>query len=112
MGMRSPSFSGRAPDLGLPERQIMDAATREVAEYPEHRQHRRLDEDVEPDLRSEIRALLETRGDRSLEHVFTLLSLALDRDAIILSCARPQQQREPSRHRAEASAQYPARSSA
>ncbi len=72
-------------DLGLPERQIMDAVTREVAEDPEHWQHRRLDEDVEPDLRSEIRALLETREDRNLEHVFTLLSLALDRDAIILS---------------------------
>ncbi|MBT8465887.1 MAG: hypothetical protein HKN97_10860 [Myxococcales bacterium] len=72
-------------DLALPERQIMDAATREVAEDPEHWQHPRLDEDVEPEVRSEIHALLETREDRNLEHVFTLLSLALDRDAIILS---------------------------
>jgi HEAT repeat protein len=72
-------------ELKLPERQIMDAVMREVAEDPEHWQHPRLDEDVESDVRSEIHALLVTREDRNLEHVFTLLSLALDRDAIILS---------------------------
>ncbi len=63
----------------------MDAVAREVAGNPEHWQHRRLSEDVAPDIRSEIDALLATREDRNLEHVFTLLSLALDRDAIILS---------------------------
>lgn len=72
-------------DLDLPERQIMDAVAREVAGDPEHWQHRRLSEDVASDIRSEIDALLATREDRNLEHVFTLLSLALDRDAIILS---------------------------
>lgn len=73
------------PNLELPERRIMDAVTREVAEDPEHWQHRRLNEDVASDIRSEINALLVARKDRNLEHVFTLLSLALDRDAIILS---------------------------
>ncbi|MFW2388377.1 MAG: Npt1/Npt2 family nucleotide transporter, partial [Polyangiales bacterium] len=72
-------------ELDLPERPIMDAVAREVAADPEHRQHRSGGEDVSSDIRTEIDALLETREDRNLEHVFTLLSLALDRDAIILS---------------------------
>jgi hypothetical protein len=72
-------------ELHMPERPIMDAVAREVAADPEHWQHRRGSEDVSPDIRTEIDALLESREDRNLEHVFTLLSLALDRDAIILS---------------------------
>ena len=48
-------------------------------------QHRRLREEVSPDIHGEIDALLEARDDRNLQHVFTLLSLALGRDAIVLS---------------------------
>lgn len=72
-------------DLDMPERVIMEAVAREVAADGEQWPHRRLREEVSPDVRSEIDALLEAREDRNLEHVFTLLSLALDRDAIILS---------------------------
>ena len=71
--------------LEMSERVIMEAVTREVAADPEQWQLRRHREEGSPDFRSEIDALLEARDDRNLEHVFTLLSLALDRDAIILS---------------------------
>jgi hypothetical protein len=63
----------------------MEAVTREVAADQEQWQRRRLREEVSPDIQGEIDALLEAREDRNLQHVFTLLSLALDRDAIVLS---------------------------
>ena len=72
-------------DLELPERTIMEAVAREVAADQEQWQHRRLREEVSTDIQGEIDALLEAREDRNLQHVFTLLSLALDRDAIVLS---------------------------
>jgi len=71
--------------IELPERTIMEAVAREVAADQEQWQHRRLREEVSPDIQGEIDALLEDRDDRNLQHVFTLLSLALDRDAIVLS---------------------------
>jgi hypothetical protein len=72
-------------DLDLPEGAIMEAVAREVAADQEQWQHRRLSEELAPDVQGEIDALLEAREDRNLQHVFTLLSLALDRDAIVLS---------------------------
>jgi hypothetical protein len=71
--------------LDLPEHTIMEAVAREVAADQEQWQHRRLLEEVSPDIQGEIDALLEARDDRNLQHVFTLLSLALGRDAIVLS---------------------------
>lgn len=71
--------------LEIPERVIMEAVTREVTADPEQWEHRRRREEGSPGIRSEIDSLLEAREDRNLEHVFTLLSLALDREAIILS---------------------------
>jgi hypothetical protein len=71
--------------LDLPERTIMEAVERELAADQERWQQRLLRDEISPDIQSEIDALLEARDDRSLQHVFTLLSLARDRDAIILS---------------------------
>ena len=73
------------PGLDLPRDAIMSAVEREMAADDTQWQHRRLGEEVAPELRSEIDALLESREDRNLQHVFTLLSLALDGDAIVLS---------------------------
>jgi HEAT repeat protein len=72
-------------DLDVPEHVIMEVVARELAADSEQRPHRSLRDEVAPEIRGEIHALLEAREDRNLEHVFTLLSLALDRDAIILS---------------------------
>ena len=72
-------------DLDVPEPPIMAAVAREVASNAEHRQHRWRPEETSPDAQNEIDVLLAKREDRNLEHVFTLLSLVLDRDAIILS---------------------------
>ena len=63
----------------------MAAVAREVASNAEQRQHRWLPEETSSDAQNEIDLLLAKREDRNLEHVFTLLSLVLDRDAIILS---------------------------
>jgi len=71
--------------LDLPEPTIMEAVAREVAADQAQWQHRRLREEVSLDIQGEIDALLEARDDRNLQHVFTLLSLALGRDAIVLS---------------------------
>jgi HEAT repeat protein len=62
-----------------------DRDAHEVAADQEQWQDRRLSEELAPDVQGEIDALLEAREDRNLQHVFTLLSLALDRDAIVLS---------------------------
>lgn len=72
-------------DLDVPEHVIMEVVARELAADSKQRPHRSLRDEVAPEIRGEIHALLEAREDRNLEHVFTLLSLALDRDAIILS---------------------------
>jgi HEAT repeat protein len=71
--------------LDLPEPTIMEAVAREVAADQTQWEHRRLREEVSLDIQGEIDALLEARDDRNLQHVFTLLSLALGRDAIVLS---------------------------
>jgi HEAT repeat protein/MFS family permease len=73
------------PDLDFPKPAIIDAVGRELALDQGQQQHRDLREGVYPEMRNEIDALLDARKDRSLQHVFTLLSLALDRDAVILS---------------------------
>ncbi len=73
------------PDLDFPKPAIIDAVSRELALDQGQQQHRDLREGVYPEMRNEIDALLDARKDRSLQHVFTLLSLALDRDAVILS---------------------------
>ncbi|MGB3050251.1 MAG: Npt1/Npt2 family nucleotide transporter [Polyangiales bacterium] len=78
-------LQGRDRDLDVPERLIIDTVARELAADSEQWQGRRHREAVSPDIRGEIDALLEVREDRNLEHVFTLLSLVFDRDAIILS---------------------------
>ena len=72
-------------DLDFPKPAIIDAIGRELALDQGQQQHRDLREGVYPEMRNEIDALLDARKDRSLQHVFTLLSLTLDRDAIILS---------------------------
>ena len=71
--------------LDIPEQTIMEVVAQEVAADQAQWQHRRLREEVSPDIHGEIDALLEARDDRNLQHVFTLLSLALGRDAIVLS---------------------------
>jgi MFS family permease len=71
--------------LNLREDLIIEFAEQELAADPESWQHQPLRDEVSPDMRTEIDALLEDREDRNLQHVFTLLSLALDRDAVILS---------------------------
>lgn len=73
------------PDLELPRDQIMTAVEAEMATEEQEWQHRRLRDEVAAEDQSEIDALLESRNDRSLQHVFTLLSLALDGDAMVLS---------------------------
>jgi len=73
------------PDLDFPRPAIIDAVGRELALNQGQQQHRNLREGVYPEMRNEIDALLDARKDRTLQHVFTLLSLALDRDAVILS---------------------------
>jgi len=72
-------------NVDVPDDLIMDTIEREVEADQAQWQHRRLRENVSSEIRGEINALLEARDDRNLEHVFTLLSLTLDRDAIILS---------------------------
>jgi hypothetical protein len=73
------------PDLELPSTVIMQAVAREVRADQAQWQNRRLREGPLPELQSEIDALAGAREDHTLQHVFTLLSLALDRDAIVLS---------------------------
>ena len=73
------------PDLDLPREEIMRAVELDVAPEERDWQHHRLRDEVAAEDQSEIEALLESRNDRSLQHVFTLLSLALDGDAIVLS---------------------------
>ena len=73
------------PNLDLPRDEIMLAVEREMAADDTQWQNRRLGEEVAAELRSEIDALLESKRDRNLQHVFTLLSLVLDGDAIVLS---------------------------
>ncbi len=72
-------------DLELPRDQIMAAVELDISADEREWQHRRLRDEVASEDQSEIDALLESRNDRSLKHVFTLLSLALDGDAIVLS---------------------------
>jgi hypothetical protein len=74
-----------SPDLGLPRDQILAAVELDMAAEEREWQHQRLRDEVAPEDQSEIDALLESRNDRNLQHVFTLLSLALDGDAIVLS---------------------------
>jgi len=71
--------------LDIPPHTVMEAVAQEVAADQEQWQHRRLREEVSHDIQSEIDALLQAREDRNLQHVFTLLSLTLDRDAVVLS---------------------------
>lgn len=73
------------PDLELPRNEVMRAVEREMSANEQEWQHRRLRDEVAADDQSEIDALLESRNDRNLQHVFTLLSLAIDGDAIVLS---------------------------
>jgi hypothetical protein len=73
------------PELELPRSEVMRAVEREMAANEEEWQHRRLRDEVAADDQSEIDALLESRNDRNLQHVFTLLSLAIDGEAIVLS---------------------------
>ncbi len=72
-------------DIDLPTSRVMHAAERELAGDEPQWPHRRLRDEISSDMRGEIDALLEARDDRSLEHLFTLFSLALGRDAIVLS---------------------------
>jgi HEAT repeat protein len=72
-------------DLDLPRDEIMRAIELDVTTEDRDWQHHRLRDEVAAEDQSEIEALLESRDDRSLQHVFTLLSLALDGDAIVLS---------------------------
>jgi HEAT repeat protein len=73
------------PNLELPREQIMAAVELDMAAEDKEWQHRRLRDEVAIEDQSEIDGLLESRNDRNLQHVFTLLSLALDGDAIVLS---------------------------
>lgn len=72
-------------DLDFPRPAIMEAVARELALDRKHEAPRESLEKVYPAVQDEIDDLLDAREDRSLQYVFTLLSLALDRDAIILS---------------------------
>lgn len=73
------------PELELPRHEVMKAVEREMAADEVQWQHQRLRPDVSTETRGEIDMLLESRRDLNLQHVFTLLSLALDGDAIVLS---------------------------
>ena len=73
------------PGLELPRDQIMAAVELDMTSEEREWQHQRLRDEVAAEEQSEIDALLESRNDRNLQHVFTLLSLALDGDAIVLS---------------------------
>jgi HEAT repeat protein len=73
------------PDLELPSETIMQAVACEVRADEAQWQHRRLQEEPATEPQSEIDALAGAREEHTLQHVFTLLGLALDRDAIVLS---------------------------
>ena len=73
------------PDLELPSTTIMEAIAREVKADQAQWQGRRLHEEPSTELQSEIDALAGAREEHTLQHVFTLLGLELDRDAIVLS---------------------------
>ncbi|MBW2223397.1 MAG: hypothetical protein JRF54_04120 [Deltaproteobacteria bacterium] len=72
-------------DLEFPQPAIIDAIARELAVDQEQWRRRLPREEGYAEIPNEIDALLDAREDRSLRYIFTLLSLALDRDAIILS---------------------------
>ncbi|MBW2547916.1 MAG: hypothetical protein JRE82_11940 [Deltaproteobacteria bacterium] len=72
-------------DLEFPQPAIIDAIARELAVDQEQWRRRLPREEGYAEIPNEIDALLAAREDRSLRYIFTLLSLALDRDAIILS---------------------------
>lgn len=72
-------------DLIFPKSAIIEAVGHELALDPTQWNRGESPEGVYPEVQNEIDALLEAREDRSLKYVFTLLSLALDHEAIILS---------------------------
>jgi HEAT repeat protein len=72
-------------ELEFPRPAIIDAIARELAFDQEQWRRRLPREEGYAEIPNEIDALLDAREDRSLRYIFTLLSLALDRDAIILS---------------------------
>lgn len=73
------------PDTPVDKDAIMRVVGREVAADEAQWTRSKAGEPVAEDLRDEIDSLLESRKDRNLQHVFTLLSLVYDRDAIVLS---------------------------
>lgn len=73
------------PELELPRQEVMKAVEREMATDEAQWKHQRLPPDISSETQGEIDVLLKSHNDRNLQHVFTLLSLALDGDAIVLS---------------------------
>jgi AAA family ATP:ADP antiporter len=71
--------------LDFPKPEILDAIVRELAVDHEHLRQRPQRAEEYAEIPNEIDALLDAREDRSLRHIFTLLSLALDLDAVVLS---------------------------
>ncbi|MEM7139245.1 MAG: Npt1/Npt2 family nucleotide transporter [Myxococcota bacterium] len=65
--------------------EVMSVIAAELASNEDVWRRRMSDDGDLGDLHSEIDALLAKRQDRNLQHVFTLLSLTLDREAIVLS---------------------------
>lgn len=97
-GLEDPAFEvryrcGRAlseiqrsnPELNLPHHRIMNAVERDLAIDDQQWLRRRHPEKAPTNPTGEVDALLVSRRDRNLQHVFTLLGLAFDRDAIALS---------------------------
>ena len=72
-------------DLDFPKMTIVEAIVRELAFDQAQWRERPSRTEEYAEMPNEIDALLDAREDRSLRYVFALLSLALDRDAIILS---------------------------
>lgn len=71
--------------IEIPQSEVMDIVLRELEAGEGHSRRRGAAEESSQDIQNEIGTLLGARKDQNLQHVFTLLSLSLDREAIVLS---------------------------
>lgn len=86
VGLALSALCARADDLAPPRAEVFELAAREVQVGRKVWESQRLIEDnVEDEADGAFGEILKARRDRSLEHVFNILSLTLDRTTLRLS---------------------------
>ncbi|MEM9069179.1 MAG: hypothetical protein AAGE52_11765 [Myxococcota bacterium] len=84
-GVALSALCARDPSLAPSDAEVFTAAAREVRVGKKVWESQQLLQDLPDDDESGFAAILRERRDRSLEHVFNILSLALDRDTLRIS---------------------------